>query len=326
MEIRASYMLVGATVLALIIGLAAFSVWLVKSDVDQQSATYEIYFEGSVTGLQEGSQVRYRGIPVGSITDIDIDPNNVERVRTVVEIDRDTPIKKDTVATLEMQGITGIAYVQLLGGTRDSPPLTTDQADDDALPIITARRSTLERVFESTPDLLAEAIKVADQLSTVLSEKNVGNLSVTFDNLKTFSDGLATNADGFGKMTSSVTETLEDVRSVASDLGELTKDLRGFAGKIDQGIEGVGNDLVNTLNELSGAAISLGGAARQLDGMVDDLREPLSDFSGTGLYELTSLVGETRALVAALSRITKEVERDPAGFLIGGSRKGFEAE
>lgn len=325
MEIRASYMLVGAVVLALITGLAAFSVWLVKADVDRQSTVYEIYFEGSVTGLQEGSQVRYRGIPVGRIVDIGIDPENVERVRTVAEIDHETPITKDTVATLEMQGITGVAYVQLLGGTRDSPPLSVE-GNDGVTPVITAERSALERVFESTPDLLAEAVQVADRVSRLLNEKNVETLSTTLDNLKTFSDGLAANADGFGAMTSGVTETLAEVRATTSDLGKLSKDLRGFAGKLDQGIEGIGSDLVGTLNELSGAANALGGAARQLDGMVDDLREPLSDFSGTGLYELTSLVGESRALVAALNRITKEVERDPAGFLIGGSRQGFEAE
>ena len=325
MEIRASYMLVGAAVLALVTGLAAFSAWLVKSGTDRQKASYEIYFEGSVTGLQEGSQVRYRGIPVGSIVEIGIDPGNVERVRTVVEIDDKTPITKDTIATLEMQGITGVAYVQLLGGTRDSPRLAADSADN-AMPVIAARRSTLEQVFESTPALLAEAVEVADRLSGLLNKKNVETLSAALENLRTFSDGLAANANGFGAMTSGVTETLKDVRIVASDLGDLTKDLRGIAGKMDQGIEGVGNDLVGTLDELSGAARALGGAARQLDGMVDDLREPLSDFSGTGLYELTNLVGETRALVAALSRITKEVERDPAGFLIGGSRQGFEAD
>jgi phospholipid/cholesterol/gamma-HCH transport system substrate-binding protein len=127
-------------------------------------------------------------------------------------------------------------------------------------------------------------------------------------------------------MTSGVTETLAEIRGATSDLGELTRDLRGLAGKLDQGVEGVGGDLVETLNELSGAANALGGAATQLDGAVGDLREPLSDFSGTGLYELTNLVGESRALVAALSRIVKEVERDPTGFLIGGGRQGFEAE
>lgn len=325
MEIRASYMLVGAVVLALITGLAAFSVWLVKADIDRQLTVYEIYFEGTVTGLQEGSQVLYRGIPVGRIAEIGIDPENVERVRTVAEINHGTPITEDTIATLEMQGITGVAFVQLKGGTRDSPLLAVD-GDDDALPVIAAQRSALERVFELTPDLLAQAVQVADRISSFLNEENVKSLSATLNNLETFSGGLAANADDVGAMTSGVTKTLDEVRAAASGLGELTEDLREVAARLDQGVEGVGGDLVETLNELSGAANSLGGAARQLDGMVDDLREPLSDFSGTGLYELTNLVGESRALVAALTRITKEVERDPAGFLIGGSRQGFEAE
>jgi len=72
MEIRASYMIVGVVVLALIAGLATFSTWLIKVDIDEQATVYKIYFEGSVTGLQEGSQVQYRGIPVGRIAEIGI--------------------------------------------------------------------------------------------------------------------------------------------------------------------------------------------------------------------------------------------------------------
>lgn len=317
MEIRASYLIVGTVVLALIAGLAAFSAWLVKSDVDQLSTTYAIYFEGSVTGLQKGSQVQYRGIPVGRIVEIGIDPDNVERVRAVAEIDENTPITKDTIATLELQGITGIAYVQLLGGTRDSAPLLA--GDDGELPVIAARRSTLEQVFESTPALLEQAVVVADRLSTLLDEDNLENLSSTLAHVETFSAGLAAGSGNLDDVMTGMTETLGEIKL-------LGKDLRKVSGKLDQQLDGVGGDLVAMIAELSGAASNLGGAARQLDGMVDDLREPLGDFSGTGLYELTSLVGESRALVAALTRITKEVERDPAGFLIGGSRRGFEAE
>lgn len=325
METRASYMIVGAVILALITGIAAFSVWLVKSDIDQQVAAYAIYFEGSVTGLQEGSQVLFRGIPVGRITSIGIDPENVERVRTIAEINHDTPITEDTMATLEVQGITGGAYVQLLGGTRNSPRLEA-AADSDTLPVIAARPSTLERVFESTPDLLAKAVTAVERLSRLLSDDNISSLSTTLANLETLSDGLASNAGGFGSMTSDARRTLKDVRTASADFSDLTKELRAVVGRVEQGVGGMSGDLVGALNELSGAASALGGAAQQLDGMVADLREPLSDFSGTGLYELTNLVGEARVLVAALTRITKEVERDPAGFLIGGSQQGFEAE
>ena len=74
MEIRASYVLVGVVVLAILVGIAAFSVWLVKADGDRQVALYEIAFAGSVSGLQKDGQVRYRGIPVGRVANIRIDP------------------------------------------------------------------------------------------------------------------------------------------------------------------------------------------------------------------------------------------------------------
>jgi phospholipid/cholesterol/gamma-HCH transport system substrate-binding protein len=317
MEIRASYVIVGTVVLALIAGLAVFSAWLIKVDVDELNIDYAIYFEGSVTGLQEGGQVQYRGVPVGRINQIRIDPDNVERVRVIVEIDKNTPITKDTIATLEMQGITGLAYVQLLGGTQDSAPLVVEEGAE--LPVIAARRSALERVFEATPDLLATAVDIAESLSSFLNDENISRLSNTLDNVEAFSGGLADNRDKVGDVMTGLDETLGEIR-------QLSADLRQVSGKLDERLDGVGGDLVTTLTELSGAARDLGGAARQLDGMVEDLREPFSDFSGTGLYELTNLVGESRALVAALTRITKEVERDPAGFLIGGSRRGFKAE
>ena len=81
----------------------------------------------------------------------------------------------------------------------------------------------------------------------------------------------------------------------------------------------------STLGELRATAATMGGAAGRLDRLIGDLHQPLDDFAGIGLYELTQLIGETRQLMAALSRITKEFERDPAGFLIG-SRGGFEPE
>ena len=138
MEIRASYLLVGAVVLGLIGALAAFSVWLVRADVDRNLARYEIAFAGAVSGLRQGGQVLYRGIPVGRVARIRIDPANVEQVLVTVEIERATPIMADTVATLEMQGITGIAYVLLRGGTQGAARL-----DPDAEPAAADRRAAL---------------------------------------------------------------------------------------------------------------------------------------------------------------------------------------
>ena len=324
MEIRASYLLVGLVVLALVAGLAAFSVWLVRNDVDRQVARYEIVFPGSVSGLQEGSQVRYRGIPVGRVADIRIDPDNVEAVLVEADIERDTPIRQDTEAMLEMQGITGIAYVQLRGGTQASPPL--EPRAEGAPPRITGRRSALERVFESTPELLARALALLERASLLFEEENLEALAGTLRNVEALTGTLAGQSDSIETLLTDAAGAATEVGSVSSELGRLAVDLRALTAKLDGQVDGVGGDLLDTLAQLQTAASALGRAAGQLDGLVGDLREPLDDFAGTGLYEFTQLVGETRLLVAALTRITKEFERDPAGFLIGRSRGGFQAE
>ncbi len=196
MEIRASYLLVGAVVLALVAGLAAFSVWLVKADIDRQVEPYQIAFSGSVTGLQRGGQVRYRGVPVGRVTDIRIDPERVEQVLVTVEIEAGTPIRQDTVASLEMQGITGVAFVQLRGGTQASPPLVA--VAGHGLPQIESRRSTLERVFESTPELLAHSLALVERATRLLNDENLQALTKTLQNIETVTSSLARQSDQVG--------------------------------------------------------------------------------------------------------------------------------
>jgi phospholipid/cholesterol/gamma-HCH transport system substrate-binding protein len=322
MEIRASYLLVGSVVLALLAGLAAFSVWLVKADVDRQTALYEIVFAGTVSGLREGGQVLYRGIPVGRVADIRIDPENVENVLVTAEIERSTPITKDTVATLEMQGITGIAYVQLRGGTRESVRLDPDAKPRPRIP---SRRSALEQVFESGPELLARGVALAERLSLLVNDKNVEAITATLGHLETFTATLAQGSDKVDATFGGATKAAHQVEDTAADLQRLIADVRGLTARVDQQVTGVSGDLDKSLTEARGAAAALHQAADRLNGLIGDLHQPLDDFAGTGLYEFTQLVGETRLLVAALSRITKEFERDPAGFLIGRS-KGYEAK
>jgi phospholipid/cholesterol/gamma-HCH transport system substrate-binding protein len=324
MEIRASYLLVGAVVLALVAGLAAFSVWLVKADIDREVDAYRIAFAGSVTGLQQGSEVRYRGVPVGRVTGIRIDPVNVENVLVTVALEDGTPVRQDTTARLEMQGITGIAFVQLSGGTQASPPL--EAGADGAPPLIASAPSTLERLFESTPDLLARTLALVERATLLLDDQNLQALTKSLQNIETVTTGLARDSGDFDAVLTEARAAARNVGEVSGDIGALARDLRQLTAKIDQQTDGVGDQLSATLTETRQAASTLERATGQLDELVGELHQPLGDFAATGLYDFTQLVGETRQLIAALTRITKEFERDPAGFLLGSSQRGFEAE
>lgn len=323
MEIRASYLLVGAVVLLLVAGLVGFSIWLVKADVNGGASAYEIVFEGSVAGLQGGSAVRYRGIPVGRVARIRIDPKNVERVLATVELDRETPVKEDTEAVLEMQGITGIAYIELVGGTNDSPPLEADESGE--IPRIPSRPSALERVFESTPELLARGVEVVEKLSRLIDDDSIEAVGRTLENVAALSDTLARDG-GVERLLGEASQAVVRVDEVSRELTLLSDDVRQLTRTIQGRVDTVGDTLIDTLGDLGATADSLSEAARQLDGLIGDVRQPMDDFAGSGLYEFTQLVGETRLLIAALTRITKEFERDPAGFFLGSGTKGFEPQ
>src|ERR687897_66059 len=215
MEIRASYVIVGSVVMALLAGLAAFSLWLGDAGGDRDVARYEIAFAGSVSGLQEGGQVLYRGIPVGRVAEIRIDPDNVENVLVVVEIDRATPIKEDTIATLEFQGLTGIAYVQLRGGTQESARLDPDAAKPPRIP---SRRSALERVFESTPELLAQTLAVLDRLGLLLTDENLEALAGTLHNVERLTAALADRSGGVDAVLTGAAGMTEEVQKTSVEV------------------------------------------------------------------------------------------------------------
>ena len=317
MEIRASYLLVGGVVLALLLGLAGFTAWLFQADVNRSMDVYEIVFEGSVTGLQEGSPVRYRGIPVGRVGRIRIDPDNIQQVLALVELEPRTPVKEDTEAVLEVQGITGIAYVELKGGTNESPPLEAEPGPP--YPRIPSQPSALERVFESTPELLARGVEVLSQLSELFDEETMGSINTTLANVETFTGALASQADSVEALVTDAASAARQVDRLSRELTTLTGDLEEVVVGLEEEVGSLGEETVATLDDLS-------NAARSLDSMIGEVRQPLDDFAGSGLYEFTQLIGETRLLISALTRITKEIERDPAGFFLGGGSQGFEPQ
>src|SRR5258708_39065766 len=112
METRANHLLIGSFVLVLIAAIVGFALWLGKVHVDRAFSYYRIYFDGAVTGLSRAGDVRFNGVPVGTVSQIKVDPEDPQKVRVIVEVDPDTPIRTDTVAVLEWQGLTGAPLVQ----------------------------------------------------------------------------------------------------------------------------------------------------------------------------------------------------------------------
>ncbi|MEZ5824733.1 MAG: MlaD family protein [Geminicoccaceae bacterium] len=324
METRASYFVVGIFVLLSMIGLAGFGAWLAKSKIDQAYDLYEVSFRSSVNGLQQGSTVLYRGVPVGRVSDIRIDPDNITRVLATIEVQAETPVKEDTSVQLAMQGITGIASIELLGGSNESG--TLERGEDGRVPRLEAAPSAIEKFVQSTPELLAKASELVDRIDLVVSDENIASFTTILAEFAKTSTALGESADKITEFVDEAALASADVAEAATAAKNLAPEIRNFTEVLATQTAGIGDTAKTTLGEFDETAKAVKNLAWRLDRTFEGIERPLDDFGQTGLYDFTEMVREMRQLVASLSRITKEFERDPAGFLIGGNQRGFVPE
>lgn len=324
METRASYILVGAFVLGLFAVLAGVGIWVARIQFSKTPARYVIYFDGNVTGLGIGSPARYRGIPVGTVTSIDIDPSNVERVRVIIAVAPDTPVKEDTVATLSIQGITGVAFVQLSGGTQKAPALKPPAPGK--LPVIPSETSPLQQVMERLPQAIEKIIIITERATKLFEDKNLEAITGTLQSLRQTMDSLAAKD---GDLRLLLRESRGAVAELQTALAEGTK----LAAKLNKRIDPLADSSMQAITDLQ---VTLADARKAMDtanqiladmrSVISDNKAPLREFAQSGLYEFSQFVSEARVLVDSLTRLVDRIERDPGHFLFGDAQEGVKAQ
>lgn len=328
MEARAHHFFVGLFVLTLGAALVGFTLWIAKVELGEKRPPYYVYFDGSVTGLKEGSPVRYRGILVGTVSEMSIDPANVERVRVKVLLDATTPIKTDAVASLEMFGLTGNAYIQITGGSRETPLI---KRADGEIPVIPSKPSGLSEVFETAPHLAHQLVEIGDRLTRLLSPENEKRIAESLDNLHQMSADLAASAHDVGETMALVKTTathmdgmMSDVRSradtITTGVTTILSKLQGMLDTISNHTNVVMTEMVKTTAEARELSQSLRGLSDQTAAAIKENRVPVRDFTSVGLYELSLLISEMRELTTSLSRVSGQIEKGPMEFLFTGSK------
>jgi phospholipid/cholesterol/gamma-HCH transport system substrate-binding protein len=311
METRANYIAVGAFVLVMLAGILAVVLWIARVEFNRERAFYDIYFTGSVAGLAPGSEVRYNGIRVGRVEEIRIDPQNLQQVRVTVELDQTALIKTDAVASIEVQGLTGAAYIEISGGSQSAPPLEARQ--NQRYPVIASRQSGLQRVFASAPEVLTRLADVADKLSAILDERNRAAIAETLENIRRVTGVAAAHAGDLDHTLTDTAAAMRELRASLTAADATLAQLRALLG--DKGEARV------ALQGIDQASRKVDKLATDLDALVQENRPPLRDFSQRGLTQMTELLADARALVDELTRLSDEIERDPTRFFFGGNRR-----
>ena len=175
MDTKINFFKIGLFVIALVTSLLILIFWLGKFGFEKKKFDeYQIYFKESISGLNIGSSIKYKGFEVGNVNEIKINPNNSEEIELNILIQKGTPIKEDNYAILGNLGITGLKYIELKGGTNDSALL---KENESGIKIIQSKTSDLVSLFDSTQDITQEFMLVLNQIKKVLDDKNIDKFS-----------------------------------------------------------------------------------------------------------------------------------------------------
>jgi phospholipid/cholesterol/gamma-HCH transport system substrate-binding protein len=308
MERDANYTAVGAFVLLVVTMGSLFVYWYAGSGDARDYQRYEIYFEGSVSGLNRGSTVRYLGVDVGRVIAIRIDKRASDRVQVIADIDSQTPISRQTLATLSMQGVTGLLYIDLLANAKATRVM--EPVPSEIYPVIASVQSNFDRLLASLPDLVGRATVVVDRAARVFSDDNIVAFGKTMQNIELTS--------------ASLPGAMRDAAVVVAELKATLADVRVAAASTRQLIDTSGPDLAAASERIRSISENLAPTTANLDRLMTDHREDLGLFLRDSLPEIERLMRDSRSAAQEFRELSRSLKADPSQLLYEPSYRGVE--
>lgn len=282
METRANYLLIGVVALVGLIGSFLFVLWLAKIDLERQFAYYDVLFD-NVGGLGMAGSVRYNGLPVGQVVMLELDDEDPSLVRVRIEVGADTPVKVDTVAKLQGQGVTGVSFVALSGGSAGSAML--EQYGE-----IPTEPSALQSVIQGAPELMEKAIGLLENLQNVVSDENTAAVNELLGNL----------ASASGRLD----RTLAEFEELSEDVGSAAREIAAFTTRL----EALSDTAEETLTEATGALGSIKEAADRTEGTLANAESAFATADGLMQQELKDFIQRGADAAAALENVVAVLE------------------
>ncbi len=291
MEEKVNFALVGLFVLGLGAALIAGVLWLSSGGAYRRTYdTYQTYMRESVSGLSRDAPVRYRGVEVGRVRRMSLAPAHVEQVQLTLEIERGTPVTQDTVAVLRVQGLTGIAYVELSGGSSESPDLEARPGDD--YPVIRSAPSLMVRLDSAVSALLTNANRTSVSMNALMDEDNRREFKQILAELQLLAKTLAARSAAIDSTLVNAARTMDSTARLSADLPRLVERVQQSADRFDR---------------MSSDVAQAGTGVRA------DLREAADEV----VPQVRLLASELREVTGSLRRFSGHLEQNPRALLFG---------
>jgi phospholipid/cholesterol/gamma-HCH transport system substrate-binding protein len=333
MESRANFALVGLFTLAVIAAMFGFVYWFSSGGTGRKQDV-RVIFTGTVTGLGRGSSVLFNGLRVGEVKQIGLQPDDPRRIFGVIEVENTTPLRVDTRARIEAQGLAGVVALQLIGGDPNADVLQAKPGEP--LPTIIAERSEFQDIIESVRNVAKKADEVLGNLDGLIKE-NAVPISNTVRNVEKFSEALGNNSGNIDKLMTSFGQIADTIAPLSQKLGTLSEELTAVVRSIDQkritaivdnvdkftaALGGSSNDVSKAVSDVASITDKLNRAADQVEGVLKAAQSFLSTEDGQGaLAEVGEAAKSIRVLADNLDKRTAEITAGISRFTGPGLRE-----
>ncbi|MCJ1880427.1 MlaD family protein [Pseudomonas nitroreducens] len=306
METRAHDVLIGLFTLVVSIGALLFALWLAQSSNDQRYKIYDVIFSEAVTGLSEGGTVQYSGIRVGDVVSLRLDPNDPRKVRARIRVYDSTPIREDTRAKLALTGVTGQAIIQLSSAGQDSPPL---EAKDGGIPVIKTIPSPFAKLLANGEDIATNINNLINNVNRMFSQENVDRISRTLDHIDQATGVVAEQRDDIRRTFKELATASEQARITLANASQLLD-------RANQTLGGKGQTILDdTQKTLASLRTSSERVEQLLNSNYDSVNGGLN-----GLGEIGPAIRELRSTLEDLRGVTRRLQENPTGYLLGRER------
>ena len=308
MERDARYATVALFALACTAAALVFVWWYSGRGDRRDFDTYEIYFEGTVSGLSKGSPVRYLGVDVGRVISLAVDRKDPGRVKVVTEIDAEAPVSGNTQAKLGFLGLTGLLYIDLQQD--DRVPATRQLPRGERFPVIAARKGSIEASAERLPEILGQASEIMLRIERLLADENVNAIAATLANLE--------------RATAQLPATLADAQALASDLRKISSSTLVLTQRAAATLETVQPDLAATLTNARVASEKFARTADGIDRLINDHDGAFGRTAGASVVELQQLMVDARSASNEIRELARELRERPSSLLLEQPDGGVE--
>ena len=298
METRANHVLIGAFTLGVCLFAVLFALWMAKYTTEKAYAEYDVVFQEAVTGLSTGSQVLYSGISVGEVRALSLMKDDPRKVVARVRLSADTPVRTDTRAKLTMTGLTGVAVIQLSGGSPGAPRL--EGGSDKDVPVIQTEPSALQNIA-------ATANEIVERINRLLSDANVERITRTLDQLDQVTGSIAAERE-------EISALIRNARAASEKLDATLANANQTITNLDQGLV---QQLPPLVEKLDATLSQLESASKNANGILNENRDSWAEFSQDGLGQVGPTMRQLRGLIREIDDLANKLENNPAGYLLG---------